>query len=134
MDGTYTQERVAEWVKQLEGVFNRGFWGGYYLGKKLGEWSEVYGNRSPRRKEYVAKCTNYFSNIGVAEFLVESGELRVGDSILVLGPTTGVVEQTVSEIRVDLKPTDVAKKGERCSIPIDKVRRMDRLYKWVDNK
>ena len=104
------------------------------MGKKLGEWSEVYGNRSLRRKEYVAKCTNYFSNLGVAEFLVESGELRVGDSILVLGPTTGVVEQIISEIRVDLKPTDVAKKGERCSIPIEKIRRADRLYKCVSNE
>ena len=133
-DGAYTKERIEGWTKQLEGVFNRGFWGGYYLGKKLGEWSEVYGNRSPRRKEYVAKCTNYFSNLGVAEFLVESGELRVGDSILVLGPTTGVVEQIIAEIRVDLKATDVAKKGERCSIPIEKIRRSDRLYKWVENK
>lgn len=132
-DGTYSREKIDEWTKQLEGVFNRGFWGGYYLGKKMGEWSEVYGNRSPRRKEYIAKCTNYFSNLGVAEFLVESGELRVGDSILVLGPTTGVVEQTISEIRVDLKPTDVAKKGERCSIAIEKIRRSDRLYKWVEN-
>ncbi len=133
-DGTYSQEKIDEWIKQLESVFNRGFWGGYYLGKQLGEWSEVYGNRSPRRKEYVAKCTNYFSNLGVAEFLVESGDLRVGDSILVLGPTTGVVEQTISEIRVDLKATDVAKKGERCSIPIEKIRRSDRLYKWVENE
>lgn len=133
-DGTYSPEKIAEWTKQLEGVFNRGFWGGYYLGKKLGEWSEVYGNRSPRQKKYVAKCTNYFSNIGVAEFLVESGELRVGDSILVLGPTTGVVEQVISELRVDLKPTDAAKKGEKCSIPIEKIRRADRLYKWVENE
>ncbi|MDR0659581.1 MAG: U32 family peptidase [Prevotellaceae bacterium] len=133
-DGTYSKEKIDEWTKRLEGVFNRGFWGGYYLGKKLGEWSEVYGNRSLRRKEYVAKCTNYFSNIGVAEFLIESGELKVSDSILVLGPTTGVVEQTVKEIRVDLKPVDVAKKGERCSILIEKIRRSDRLYKWVENK
>lgn len=133
-DGTYSREKIDEWVKRLDSVFNRGFWGGYYLGKKLGEWSEVYGNRSPRRKAYIAKCTNYFSNIGVAEFLIESGELRVGDSILVLGPTTGVVEQVVSEIRVDLKPTEVAKKGEHFSISIDKIRRSDRLYKWVDNK
>jgi putative protease len=132
-DGTYSQEKIDEWTALLRGVFNRGFWGGYYLGKTLGEWSEVYGNRSPRRKEYVAKCTNYFSKLGVAEFLIESGELRAGDEVLVLGSTTGVVEQTIGEIRVDLKPTAVAKKGERCSISIEKIRRSDRLYKWVKN-
>lgn len=134
-DGTYTQERVAEWTNRLESVFNRGFWGGYYLGKKLGEWSEVYGNRSPRRKQYVAKCTNYFSNLSVAEFLVESGDLRVGDSVVILGPTTGVVELTIEELRVGLKPVEVAEKGVACSIALpDKVRRGDRLYKWMKNE
>ncbi len=133
-DGQYTPERIAEWTTRLESVFNRGFWGGYYLGKKLGEWSEVYGNRSPRRKEYVAKCTNYFSNLGVAEFLVESGELKIGNKILILGPTTGVVELTVNEIRVDLTPVNRVEKGTHCSIPIgEKIRRSDRLYKWVEN-
>lgn len=133
-DGTYTPEKVTEWTERLKTVFNRGFWDGYYLGQRLGEWSKVYGNKATQRKEYVGKTTNYFANIGVAEFLTEANELHVGDKVLIIGETTGVVETEVTEIRVDLKPTDKAEKGVYCSVPIsDKIRRGDKIYRLVDN-
>ena len=129
--GSYTDELKAQLKDKLSGVFNRGFWDGYYLGARLGEWSEVYGNKASRKKVYAAKVTNYFSKLGVAEILIEAGELNVGDQILVIGPSTGCIEHTVSEIRVDLKPVPKAVKGDLCSIPIaEKLRRSDKLYIW----
>jgi putative protease len=114
-------------------VFNRGFWDGYYLGQRLGEWSEVYGSTATKKKVYIGKGTNYFPNIGVAEFVVETKALRVGDEIVITGPTTGVVEMIVSELRVDLKPVDAVEKGDRFSMPVEvKVRRSDKLFKLVD--
>ena len=132
IDGSFTREKADGWEKRLSEVFNRGFWDGYYLGRKMGEWSKAYGSKATKRKVYVGKVTNYFANIGVAEVLVEAAELHQGESVVVLGPTTGVVEATVGEIRVDLKPAEMAPKGVLCSIPIAKVRRADKLYKMVD--
>ncbi len=133
--GTYTPELAASLKEKLSGVFNRGFWDGYYQGARLGEWSTVYGNKATRKKSYVAKVTNYFSNLGVAEVLVESGELHTGDEILVIGPTTGCIEHTISEIRVDLKNTDIARKGDLCSIPVpERLRRSDKIYIWEENR
>lgn len=132
-DGSYDEEKIAAWDARLNRVFNRGFWDGYYLGQKLGEWSHIYGSLAERKKEYVAKTTNYFAKAGVAEFLMESGEIRVGDEMLVIGPTTGVVEFTVSEIRVNEVSVGKAVKGDVCSIPVGEfLRRADRLYKWID--
>ena len=118
-EGTYTSELGTELKKELEEVFNRGFWDGYYQGARLGEWSEVYGSRATRKKAYCGKITNWFGKLGVAEILVESRSLKVGDKILIQGPTSGSVEYTVPEIRVDLKPVEQADKGVFCSIPID---------------
>ena len=118
-EGTYTPELGSQLKKELEEVFNRGFWDGYYQGARLGEWSEVYGSRATRKKAYCGKVTNWFGKLGVAEILVESHTLKVGDKILIIGPTSGVVEYTVPEIRVDLKPVQEASKGVFCSIPID---------------
>lgn len=132
IDGTYSQEKITMWEGRLSEVFNRGFWDGYYMGRKMGEWSKVYGSKATKRKVYVGKITNYFANIGIAEVLVEAAELYNGESIVVLGPTTGAVEAVVSEIRVDLKVTEMANKGVLCSLPLDKVRRGDKLYKMVD--
>ena len=127
--GTYTAEFAAGLKARLETVFNRGFWDGYYLGAKMGQWSEVYGNRATRRKVYVGKITNYFEKIGVAEILMETGELSVGDTIVISGPTTGVYELEISEIRVDLKPVPKTVKGELCSIPVPaKLRRSDKVF------
>lgn len=131
LDGTFTDEKVAAWDERLKTVFNRGFWNGYYLGQRLGEWSKNYGSEATERKVYVGKGIKYFSNIGVAEFLVEAAELKVGDKILVTGPTTGALFATVEEARVDLKPVDVVKKGERFSMKLDKIRPSDKLYKLV---
>jgi putative protease len=132
-DGTFTQEKVAVWKEKLSTVFNRGFWDGYYLGRKLGEWSTVYGSKATKRKVYVGKGTNYFSNIGVGEFLLETHSLKVGDEIIITGPTTGVIELTVPELRVDLKPVDEVRKGDRFSMPVaQQVRRSDKVYKIVN--
>ena len=127
--GTYTPEFAARLKERLSPVFNRGFWDGYYQGAQLGEWSDVYGNKATRTKTYVGKITNYFEKIHVAEVLVETGSLRVGDHIIVSGPTTGVMEYDISEIRIDLKPVESAAKGDLISIPVpDKLRRSDKLY------
>lgn len=133
LDGAYNEEKISNWMSRLSAVFNRGFWDGYYLGQKLGEWSHKYGSRATKRKIYIGKTTNYFTKIKVAEFLIESHDLKVGDEILITGPTTGVVQFAVDEIRVDLKNTKIAKKGVRCSVPVNTlIRRSDKAYKIVD--
>ncbi|MCL3780252.1 U32 family peptidase [Prolixibacteraceae bacterium JC049] len=133
LEGTFNEEKIAEWDNRLSEVFNRGFWNGYYLGQRLGEWSHNYGSKATKRKVYIGKGTNYFSKIGVAEFKIETQSLKVGDEIVITGPTTGVVQTTVDEIRVDLKSVEEAPKGTRCSIKVDEVvRRSDKLYKMVD--
>lgn len=135
VDGSYNEEKVQEWLHRLSMVFNRGFWDGYYLGQRLGEWSGKYGSRAITRKVYVGKGTNYFSKLKVAEFILEAKSLQVGDKILITGPTTGVVETEVKELRVDLKNVQTAKKGDCFSMPIQEiVRRSDKLYKIVETK
>ena len=130
-DGTYDEEKIAAWDARLSRVFNRGFWDGYYLGQRLGEWSSKYGSSSSRVKVYAAKAMRYFSKIGVAEFKLESGELNVGDEVVITGPTTGALIFKVEEIRVDLNPVEKAAKGERFSIAVpERVRPNDRLYVW----
>ncbi|MDY3858558.1 MAG: peptidase U32 family protein [Muribaculaceae bacterium] len=130
-DGSFTPERIAAWDAELAKIFNRGFWNGYYLGQRLGEWSSKYGSSATRVKEYRAKGVRYFSKIGVAEFYMENGELRPGDEVVITGPTTGAVILTLDEIRVNLKPVDVARKGDSFSIAVPgKVRPSDRLYLW----
>ncbi len=132
-DGTYNDEAIASWDSELEKIFNRGYWNGYYLGQRLGEWSAKYGSSATRTKVYAAKGIRFFSNIGVAEFAMENGELSVGDEIVITGPTTGAIIMKVEEIRVDLKPVEKAVKGDRFSIAVPaKVRPSDRLYRWVD--
>lgn len=129
--GSYTEEKIAEWDERLRKIFNRGFWNGYYLGQRLGEWSSKYGSSATRVKVYAAKGVRYFSNIGVAEFLVESGEVKVGDEVVITGPTTGALILTVDELRVDLKPVDKAVKGDSFSMKVpSKIRPSDRLYVW----
>ena len=118
-DGTYTAELGTAMKEELMDVFNRGFWDGYYQGARLGEWCDVYGSTAARKKAYCGKITNWFGRLGVAEILVESYSLKVGDKILIIGPTSGCVEYTVPEIRVDLKPVQEAEKGTYCSIPIN---------------
>ena len=132
LDGSFNDQKIAGWDKRLTSVFNRGFWNGYYLGQRLGEWSSNYGSLASKRKIYVAKGTNYFPKIGVAEFLMETQDLKVGDEILITGPTTGALEMVVPELRVNLKPVQEVRKGDSFSMPVDaKIRRADKLYKIV---
>ena len=132
-DGTFSQQLIDEQVNRLKTVFNRGFWDGYYLGRRLGEWSGVYGSKATKRKEYVGRCTNFFTKLNVAERTLESGSLHTGDQLLIMGETTGVYEHTISEMRVDLKPVGEAVKGQALSIAVSEVvRRGDRVYKLVD--
>jgi putative protease len=133
-EGSYSTEKIDAWTQRLATVFNRGFWDGYYLGRKMGEWSANYGSSATKRRIYLGKVTNYFTNIKVAEVKLENGDLRRGETILITGPTTGIIEFTVGEIRVDLNETAEAQKGEFCSIKIDDLlRRSDKVYKWVDS-
>ena len=133
IEGTYTADKIEIWGKRLASVFNRGFWDGYYLGQKLGDWNTRYGSNATKKKVYLGKVTNYFTKINVAEIKLENGDLEKGDTLLITGPTTGVTEYTAGEIRVDLKETQKALKGELCSIPVKEfLRRSDKIYKWVD--
>lgn len=132
VDGTFTAEKVAAWDKSLARVFNRGFWDGYYLGQRLGEWSSKYGSSATKVKEYAAKGVRYYPKLGVGEFLLEAGEISVGDEVIVSGPVTGALIFTVKSIHTD-RPVQKAKKGQAFSIPVPaKIRPSDRLYRWAD--
>lgn len=128
-EGTWSEEKLKQWNEDLSKVYNRGFWDGYYLGQKVGEWAGKYGSKATTTKVFIGTVTNYFKNLGVAEIRMESGEFCLGDSFYIIGPTTGVYEGKVEEIRVDLKPTDKTVKGEMFSMRTESlVRRNDKLY------
>ena len=128
-DDSYGAEKIAEWDKRLSTVFNRGFWNGYYLGQRLGEWSDTYGSKATEKKIYAAKTMGWYSRIGIGDFLCEAEELHKGDKILIIGPTTGVIETTLDEIQVDYKVVETVHKGDRFTIPVkDKIRLSDKLF------
>lgn len=130
--GEFTEEKIAAWEERLKKVFNRGFWNGYYLGQRLGEWSAKYGSSATRVKKYAAKAIRYFSKIGVGEFFMEAGELRVGDEVVITGPTTGALITRVEELRFNLLPVEKVEKGQLFSMPVPaKVRPSDKLYLWA---
>jgi len=130
--GTFTQEKADRWTEQLKTVYNRGFWDGYYLGRKMGEWAEQHGSVATQTKVYAGKITNYFTKLKVAEIKMESGQLIPGDRVYIQGPTTGSIELTLPEIHVDLKAVEKTVKGERCSISVDTfLRKADKVYKIV---
>lgn len=132
-NGEFTEEKVTEWTERLRSVYNRDFWDGYYLGRKTGEWTQRYGSQATKTKIFVGTVTNFFGKINVAEIRMETQNLKVGDDIMIIGPTTGVYEDKLSEIRVDLKPVETTEKGELCSIPVkDVIRRGDKVYKVID--
>ena len=132
-DGTYSRKLIDAWDARLAKVFNRGFWDGYYMGQRLGEWSHKYGSSATRVKRYAARAVRYFSKLGVAEFKLEAGELTPGTEIIITGPTTGALFLTPEEIRVDLKSVERVRKGESFSILVPaKVRPSDRLYIWEE--
>ncbi len=131
--GEFTEEKIAAWTERLRSVYNRDFWDGYYLGRKTGEWTQRYGSQATKTKVFVGTVTNFFGKINVAEIKMETQDLKVGDDIMIIGPTTGVYEDKISEIRVDLKSVDSTEKGELCSIPAKGiVRRGDKVYKVID--
>ncbi|TVQ17329.1 MAG: U32 family peptidase [Bacteroidetes bacterium] len=133
LNGTFTRDKVDKWLVDLKKVYNRGFWDGYYLGRKMGEWTERYGSQATQKKVYVGKVTNYFTKLGVAEVKMETGELHSDDEIYITGPTTGVLEMKPGEIRVELKPAERTVKGEMCSFAVpDVIRRGDKIYKIVE--
>ena len=133
-DGVFTAGKRESWMRQLEGVYNRGFWGGYYLGQTMGEWSAGYGSQAKRRKLYIGKVTNYYGNLNVAEIKIETNAIKPGDVLIFNGPTTGSVEQTVHEVRLEFEPVAEAQKGNLCSVAVGSlVRRADKVYKWVDS-
>ena len=133
LDGTFGEEKIKDWDQRLATVFNRGFWDGYYLGQRLGEWSGNYGSMATRRRVYLGKVTNYFTNIGIGEIKLETGSLLPGDEIQISGPSSGVMQLVVNEVRVGLQPVDEAEKGAYCSVAVpSKVRRSDKVYKIVD--
>ncbi|KIP61248.1 peptidase U32 family protein [Prevotella pectinovora] len=130
IDGTFTEEKKDRWDERLATVFNRGFWDGYYLGQKLGEWNKNYGSCATEKKVYVGKGVKYFSKLGVAEFAIEAADFKKGDKLLITGPTTGVIYMNADEIRYDLEPVEEARKGQRVSMPVPaKVRPSDKLFK-----
>lgn len=130
--GEYDEEKIRLWDERLACVFNRGFWNGYYMGERLGEWSAKYGSSATRVKRYAAKATRYFPKIGVGEFLLEAGELKVGDEVVVTGPTTGALIFKIQELRLDVDPVGKVTKGSLFSTPVPaKVRTSDRLYLWT---
>jgi putative protease len=132
-EDTFTPQKLETWNQELGTVYNRGFWDGYYLGRKMGEWAVQYGSQATRKKVYVGKITNYFSRSGIAEIKVEANALHSGDDILITGPTTGVVESKVGEIWLDEKMVEKVDKGDLCTIPVSTfLRPSDKLYLWVD--
>jgi U32 family peptidase len=132
INGTYTGEKVTEWTQKLENVFNRGFWHGYYLGQNTGEWTDRAGSKANLKKIYIGHGLTYYKKIGVAEFLMESNSLKIGDAIIISGPTTGVIESIVSELHTDEGPVNQTVKGDKCSIRLDiPIRKNDKLYKVV---
>lgn len=129
LNGEWSEEKLEKWNEDLKKVYNRGFWDGYYLGQRVGEWTKKYGSQATTKKTFIGTVTNYFKNISVAEIKIETGELNVGDNIYIMGTTTGVYEDRVEEIRVDLQPTQKTVKGDFCSIATKGVvRRGDKLY------
>jgi putative protease len=131
-ENDYTPERVKGWMARLEKVYNRGFWGGYYLGQKMGEWTNQSGSSATTKKVYLGKGVHYYPKSEVAVFKIEAQELKVGDEILIQGPTTGSLSSTITELRVDEKPVEKAVRGVDCSFKLDQmVRSSDKLYKVI---
>lgn len=130
-DGTYSRERIADWDRRLATVFNRGFWDGHYLGQKMAVWADSYGSKSERTKEFVGTCVNYYPRAQVAEINLQTGQIAQGNTILISGPTTGVVYLEASEIRVNDIMVSAARKGDTCTLPCqERVREGDKVYLW----
>lgn len=134
-EGTYTKEKVKGWMDQLDTVYNRGFWSGYYLGQKMGEWHDASGSKATQKKVYIAKGAHYYPKTKVAEFLVEAQKVQQGDKILITGPTTGIIEAQLDNFFVNGKPSEVAVKGDSLTFALaERIRTTDKLYKIIPNQ
>jgi len=134
IDGTYSEEKVDGWMDELSKVYNRGFWEGYYLGRKLGEWSSIPGSIAKEKKVFIARCTKYYPKIKIAEFLIETGQITPKDSLLVLGRNTGSDSITLETLVVNGHPNDVATKGDKITFPFElPLKEGDKLYKLIEN-
>jgi putative protease len=130
---TFTKDKIEDWLSRLSKVYNRGFWDGYYLGRKMGEWNDSYGSKATEKKVFIGRGVKYFSRIKIGEFQMESYALQKGDQIMITGPTTGIVRTTAEELRVDDKNVDVVQKGDVFSLPVaETIRPSDKLYKIVE--
>lgn len=133
-NNTYTQDKIESWKKELETVYNRGFWEGYYLGRKLGEWTTDPGSAATEKKIYIGKGRKYFSNIKVGEFIIETGSLKAGDSLLITSPEFGIIKKTVNELRVNGTASSEAIKGDLVTLACErKISAKDKLYKLVQS-
>lgn len=131
-EGTYTKEKIEDWMKRLATVYNRGFWDGYYLGRKLGEWTPNPGSAATERKLYIGKATKYYPKIGIGEFLVETGSLKIGDTLMVSGAHIGMMKETMQTLVVNGLEAGEAKRGDKITFPVPaKVTHNDKLYKIV---
>jgi U32 family peptidase len=133
-NGSYNAEKVSDWMQRLDTVYNRGFWSGYYLGQQLGEWHDASGSKATQKKVYIAKGMHYYPKTQIAEFEVEAQKIKQGDRILITGPTTGVVEEELTELYVNGHLAQEAKKGDRITFKsAQRIRTSDKLYKLVEN-
>ena len=133
-EGTFTQEKITVWMEDLNTVYNRGFWSGYYLGQELGEWSDVSGSMATQKKVYIGKGTHYFPKANIGEFKIEAYDIKAGDTILITGPNTGAQEMTIESMFVNDVASDKATKGDLCTFKIPfRIRMSDKLYKIVEN-
>ena len=133
-EGSFTRERISVWMQDLATVYNRGFWSGYYLGQKLGEWSDQPGSHATQKKVYVGKGKHYFPKSGIAQFKIEAYDIKKGDKLLITGPTTGAQELFLDELFVDDSQADKASKGEECTFKVPfRIRMSDKLYKMVES-
>jgi putative protease len=129
---SYTSDKIEHWADRLSTVYNRGFWDGYYLGRKMGEWNDSYGSKATVKKVFLGRGVKYFNKIKVAEFKMETSNLRIGDKVLITGPTTGVIRTEVEELRVDDQRVEEVGKGFHFSLPVGEiVRPSDKLYKLL---
>lgn len=133
LNGTFNPEKVSKWKENLAGVYNRGFWDGYYLGRKMGEWSKVHGSASTRKKIYAGDVIHYYPKAEAAHLRLKASQIEINDSLLIIGSSTGVVETVISSLWIDDTPAAAAAKGEECTIKLtEKVRPGDAVYIWRD--
>lgn len=131
-DGSFSAEKIQDWKERLSTVFNRGFWDGYYLGRTMGEWSDEAGSKATKRKVYIGKGMKYYETAGIGEFLIEAMNVELGDELIITGPTTGVIETVMTEMRSDNQPVESVKRGTTITFPVaEKIRPSDKLYKLV---